>query len=123
MKELIAAHEALLPTIEKDSPDWKFVRSTNGEKEIALFMADYKCEGCGTEELLTLHHLVPRGNRSVLPFNRLFKQRHTTGNLSILCVSCHRKAELRGSAIKPDDIKITFSKETIAKYKKKAGVE
>lgn len=113
-------HEQLLWRIEADSPEWMFASITSWEKELSLFFANYKCECCSTQTDLTLHHLVLRSNRVALGFNKYFRRRHTTGNLSILCLSCHAKAEARTYSPNPVEKRAVISTRTIELFKRRA---
>ena len=74
--------------------DWDAIRNRVRARD------KYRCQGCGTPEVLEQHH--PRTNRGVfdvhhkIPF-RAFPSREQANqldNLVTLCPNCHRRAEL-----------------------------
>jgi 5-methylcytosine-specific restriction endonuclease McrA len=65
----------------KDSPAWRKVR-----KQIR--MRDGACVDCGTDQSLTVHHVVPYRTAPELALD--------PDNLVTLCRSCHGRREARG---------------------------
>jgi group II intron reverse transcriptase/maturase len=49
-----------------------------------LELVGYQCEKCGSTEQLNAHHIVPRKQGG----------KHTVGNLTILCATCHKQEHL-----------------------------
>lgn len=58
-------------------------------KELALFYSNFKCEKCGGNENLTLHHLIKRDNKKIMSKNKYAAIRHYFFNCVILCYECH----------------------------------
>jgi len=60
-------------------------------KDIALVLADFKCENpeCTSKKPLTFHHLVPRKSKKIMDRKKYFVQRNFYTNLTILCIECH----------------------------------
>jgi 5-methylcytosine-specific restriction endonuclease McrA len=76
MTDARRAHQAF-----KDSPAWRKVR-----KQIR--MRDGACVDCGTDQSLTVHHVVPYRTAPELALD--------PDNLVTLCRSCHGRREARG---------------------------
>jgi hypothetical protein len=55
------------------------------------------CAGCGAEEELTLHHVVPRGYRRYFPEEL---KSHSCHDLVPLCVVCHDRYEAAANLLK-----------------------
>jgi transcription initiation factor IIE alpha subunit len=76
--------------------------------EMALYLANFKCEHCKKADLLTIHHLIRKVNKSYINKTKFLKQRNYFGNIAILCVDCHSKLEYMDKnklvAIKQEDI-------------------
>jgi 5-methylcytosine-specific restriction endonuclease McrA len=60
-------------------------------KEVCLVVANFKCEKCGSEENLTLHHLIMRRAKEFMDFWRYASQRYYWSNQIILCKKCHQE--------------------------------
>ncbi|MEK6879429.1 MAG: hypothetical protein AABY22_07475, partial [Nanoarchaeota archaeon] len=60
-------------------------------EEIALVLANFRCEtpGCNNEGDLTIHHLINRKNKYIIPFNKYISQRHYFFGISVLCIEHH----------------------------------
>ena len=78
-------HFAELTAKEKVKRD---ARHFDGKRELALKRANYSCERCGTQSMLTVHHRDRNGRGTASPNNSL-------RNLQVLCRACHL-AEHRG---------------------------
>jgi len=86
-------------------------------KEICLVVAEFKCQKCGSENNLQVHHLIMRKAKDFMDFYRYASQRYYWANQIILCKKCHclyhcfmeEKREEMG----------TISKEEIKRIKKK----
>ena len=122
--KLMESHEKAIRYVDdtdKDNPAsaWKFAKIDNTGVEIALFMAEYKCEadGCKNEDGLTLHHLIKKTNRGFLPHGKYLRQRHHYSNTVILCCECHDKVD----DFKSNGLRKSISEEDINYYKKKSG--
>lgn len=59
--------------------------------EVCLVVAEFKCQKCGKEEDLTIHHLIMRKAKEFMDFWRYVNQRHFWANQIVLCVECHHK--------------------------------
>lgn len=77
--------------LEKQQRLIKVIQHT--AQELVLWMANFKCEKCGSEKNLTLHHFVGQHNIHFVNFIKYFKQRNYYGNQCILCLDCHGKAD------------------------------
>jgi len=60
---------------------------------IALSDASYKCEKCGREEDLTIHHLINKNVENYCDYWKWIIQRIHWKNMLVLCEKCHRKIE------------------------------
>lgn len=89
--------------------------------ELVLHYAGYCCEGCATEEQLTIHHLVQRPNKEVMDFGKYARARHNFRNQVLLCISCHGKAEMRIWNERADNNDPVFTKTRINEIRKKFG--
>ncbi len=58
-------------------------------EEACLAVAMFKCQKCGCEKNLTIHHLVPKKARFFMDKWRYFTQRYYWANMLCLCVTCH----------------------------------
>lgn len=59
----------------------------------ALQRDDGICQRCGSEERITIHHIVPRRFVFYHPFLTLEEHANTLENLITLCRTCHNKVE------------------------------
>lgn len=64
--------------------------STRG-KELALVLAEFRCQICKTEENLTWHHVYDRRYERFLSPRRYITSKIYWSNILILCNSCHNK--------------------------------
>jgi|WetSurMetagenome_2_1015567.scaffolds.fasta_scaffold321787_1 hypothetical protein len=96
---------------------WKLAKIDGTAVEVALFLADYKCEACHADKELTIHHLVRRDNKAFMSFAKYIRQRHCYYNQAILCGSCHDKVD--NCTGRPRQ---TISEKDINHYKKVSGV-
>jgi 5-methylcytosine-specific restriction endonuclease McrA len=60
-------------------------------KEVCLVVAEFKCQKCGAEDNLTVHHLIMRRAKEFMDFWRYASQRYYWGNQIILCTKCHKE--------------------------------
>jgi len=86
-------------------------------EEIALIKAEFKCENCEEKERLTIHHLISRKNKMVVPLPKYLTQRRFYMNIIILCNKCH---SLVDGQVQP--LNHTLTEETINKIKKQFGI-
>ena len=62
-------------------------------EELAIIKSDFMCESCESQENLTIHHLIKRDNKQVLPIQRYLTQRRYYKNICVLCIKCHGKVD------------------------------
>ena len=60
-------------------------------EEIAIAISGLKCEGCVSPEKLTIHHIIEKKNKHILPKNKYVVQRYSFRNIAVLCFTCHKK--------------------------------
>lgn len=66
-----------------------FERNGGIETVIAVYeRAGYKCEECGGEYKLQIHHKDNKGRKNI---NKRLKPNNNLNNLKVLCVNCHLK--------------------------------
>jgi len=70
-------------------------------EDLALAYAGCKCEKCGAEEKLQIHHLISFKVKEYMDLWKYLSQKIYWANLLVLCESCHRKLE-GFSATKPE---------------------
>lgn len=69
-----------------------FIRIKRQGKTLCIVSARYKCEECGEEENLTIHHLVTRMWKKIMrDFSKYLTSRYYWTNQILLCLSCHGK--------------------------------
>jgi len=88
--------------------------------EVCLVVAEFKCQrpDCGSEENLTIHHLIMRRAKEFMDFWRYASQRHYWANQIVLCKNCH--AMYHGFLGKDiGENMLVISQEKINKLKKK----
>jgi 5-methylcytosine-specific restriction endonuclease McrA len=91
-------------------------------REVCLVVAEFKCQKCGTEENLTLHHLIMRKAKDFMDFWRYISQRYYWANQIILCKECH----LEYHGVLGEDSResmLVISDKTINKLKKKYEIK
>lgn len=71
------------------------------------------CVVCGTSEYLTIHHIVPKAFRTLLPEN--FKS-NNCDDCAALCTECHREYELEADEYKKDLIAKYAGQEKVNMY-------
>jgi len=84
---------------------------------LVLWYAQFKCEKCGVEEELTIHHMILRHVKKYTSYIHYVKQRYYFGNQLCLCLKCHAKLH----KIDTEKLK-TISKIKIENIKKIFGV-
>lgn len=83
---------------------------------IILAAADFKCQRCGSEKELQIHHLIMRPAKDFMDFWRYASQRYYWANAIILCSACHRLYhKIMGQDIGEE--KLVMSEENINKWK------
>ncbi len=94
---LLIRHKKLLMGITKHLEEeemqesfWLFKRLSQQSRELALVSSGFKCERCGSEENLTIHHLIMKKAREYMPHDRWFTQRIYWANRICLCIKCHK---------------------------------
>lgn len=58
---------------------------------VVLAAADFKCQCCGSEKNLQIHHLIMRAAKKYMDFWRYASQRYYWANQIILCNKCHKR--------------------------------
>lgn len=58
-------------------------------EEACIVMAGFKCQKCGNEKDLTIHHLIMRRSKDYMDFWRYLAARYYWGNMILLCKDCH----------------------------------
>ena len=58
-------------------------------KEVCLVVAEFKCQKCGKEKNLQIHHLILRKAKKYMDFFRYASQRYYWANQIVLCKKCH----------------------------------
>lgn len=77
---------------EKGTPEFELIgKARKYGEELVLYFADYKCEKCGKETELTLHHFVTRDIKGFVWFGKYESQRRYFSNIAVLCNRCHAK--------------------------------
>jgi len=95
LKKTISEHKKITfliaeGIIKKDDIKSLGFHHITGE-EICLILSDFKCEHCGSEDNLTIHHLIYKHNKKYCPTNKYYSQRFYFFNLVVLCINCHKK--------------------------------
>ena len=89
-------------------------------KEVCLVVAEFKCQKCGEEKRLQIHHLILRKAKEYMDFFRYASQRYYWANQIVLCKKCH--ADYHNFVDKSDiDLpnKMCIKDEDVIKIKKK----
>ena len=89
-------------------------------KRLAIVISGFKCQKCGCEENLTLHHLIMKYAKEYMGFWRYASQRYYWANMIILCKKDHRKYH---GIDKDDDNMLTISQDLIDELKKEFIVQ
>ena len=101
-KNILRSHVSIARDIESG----KYTLENNSEaiakyeitgEILALINSGYKCECCETNIKLTLHHLVLRKNKVIIPQRKYLTQRRFFKNIIVLCVNCHNKIDHCGT--------------------------
>lgn len=87
-------------------------------EEIAIIKSGFKCENCEETENLTIHHLISRKNKLILPLQKYYAQRRFYKNISLLCNKCHHLID-NGLGFNAKSLK----KETIDKIKEQFEIK
>lgn len=66
-----------------------FLAADKSGKELALVIADFKCEKCSSTENLTFNHLIERFAKDFMKFNKYSTQKKYFANICIHCAKCH----------------------------------
>jgi 5-methylcytosine-specific restriction endonuclease McrA len=98
---------------EKNKERLGGIKKTN--QEIVLAVAEFKCQKCGHDKELQVHHLIMRKAKNYMDFWRYASQRYYWANQIILCKKCH--TEYHGS-VEDEDMKC-ISQDRINKIKEK----
>jgi hypothetical protein len=93
------------------SDKWMIIAEKTGNT-LALIAADFKCEKCGVEKDLTIHHMIKKSQRGLCDDRKYIPQRHYFENQIVLCKKEHAEEEM----IDPD-IMLPISEEKINKIK------
>jgi len=93
-------------------------------KEVCLVIAEFKCQKCGKEKNLQVHHLILRKAKKYMDFFRYASQRYYWANQIILCRRCHANYH-RYVDISEEDCpnKLFISEEEIKTIKKRYSIE
>jgi 5-methylcytosine-specific restriction endonuclease McrA len=86
---------------------------------LLLYSSNYKCEKCGSDKDLTIHHLIQKFVKNIVDKIKYVRQRHYFGNQVILCTRCHHIVH----NFKPDGFTCTpIHKNKIERIKKRLEV-
>jgi len=123
LRQLINQHKAITKLIANTkitrTKDQKaFDKHQVTGKIIAMVLAEFKCEKCGSEEKLTYHHMITKINKDYVPAHKYYSQRRYFFNICILCRDCHNM--INGRPGKKDH---SLSEENINKLKKEFCME
>lgn len=124
LKKELKVHFSRLWSIKKSEDHKLFTTVTNTGRSLALYAAGYRCEACGSEENLTLHHLVGRELKKFVSFERYARRRHDFRNIVVLCYNCHLKIEDKKTTNDRDRMGLLSLKpKTIEEVKRRFGVK
>jgi len=97
-EELLSKHKRLLMKIGKNLEEkeiqesfWLFKRLSQQSRELTIVSSGFKCEKCGSQENLTIHHLIMKKAKEFMPHDRWFTQRCYWANRVCLCTECHKE--------------------------------
>jgi len=96
-----------------------FTMTRNQSRELCLVSSDFKCEKCGCNKNLQIHHLISRKSKEFMPFNKYVTQRYYWANQIILCNKCHQKYHQDMSHEGGQEENFTLDEKFIGKIKKK----
>jgi len=88
-KHELKLHKSFISYLIKNSDERIIPAIISSGEELALIYAQLKCERCGAEDYLQIHHLIQRTIRPFINSTKYITQRHYWSNLSVLCNSCH----------------------------------
>jgi len=75
--------------IDNEDETWFWRKVSNQAKELVLLYCDFKCERCGDENNLTIHHLIERKALAFMDKVKYLTQRTYWANKLCLCTICH----------------------------------
>ena len=85
------AHASMINYLDNEEARWRWKKVHRMCSELIIVNAGFKCEACGIEDKLTIHHMITRFNRHFMPKERYIMQRMYWANKILLCTNCHSK--------------------------------
>jgi 5-methylcytosine-specific restriction endonuclease McrA len=87
----IERQKMLIAKYNREMDDQLIIPFQKLGEEIAIVVADFKCQSCGSPNELQIHHLITRIAMEFLPTHRYMSQRYYWADMVLLCRYCHRK--------------------------------
>lgn len=87
-KEIIIMKKSIMRMVREENRDYIGAIEKWNQK-VVLAVANFKCQKCGSEENLQIHHLIMRKAKDYMDFWRYASQRYYWANQIVLCRKCH----------------------------------